>query len=98
MKTPIAIIKNYAQLLRTGKVSEEQKSEYAKGIEDAASRLSSLISNILKLNKLEHQRITLEVEDYDVCRQLCESVLLFEEINCYIDQIFGGLRQELFYL
>jgi len=79
MKTPIAIIKNYAQLIRAGRASEEQKKEYAKGIEDAASRLSSLISNILKLNKLEHQRITPEVKVYDVCRQLCESVLLFED-------------------
>lgn len=79
MKTPIAIIKNYAQLLQTGKATEEQREEYAKGIEDAASRLSSLISNILKLNKLEHQRMTPEVEVYDVCRQLCESVFLFEE-------------------
>lgn len=79
MKTPIAIIKNYAQLLRVGKASEEQREEYAKGIEEAASRLSSLISNILKLNKLEHQRITLEVKAYDVCRQLCESAFLFEE-------------------
>lgn len=79
MKTPIAIIKNYAQLLQVGKASEEQKKEYAKEIENAASRLSSLISNILKLNKLEHQRIVPEVESYDVCRQLCESVFLFED-------------------
>lgn len=79
MKTPIAIIKNYAQLLKAGKASEEQREEYAKGIEDAATRLSSLIGNILKLNKLEHQRITPEVETYDVCRQLCESIFLFED-------------------
>ena len=79
MKTPIAIIKNYAQLLQTGHVSEEQGKEYAKNIEQAAARLSSLIGNILKLNRLEHQRITPEVETYDVCRQLCESVFLFED-------------------
>lgn len=79
MKTPIAIIKNYAQLLQMGKASEEQREEYAKGIEDAASRLSSLINNVLKLNKLEHQRIIPEAEVYDVCRQLCESAFLFED-------------------
>lgn len=79
MKTPIAIIKNYAQLLQTGQASEEQRKEYAKEIEDAASRLSSLISNILKLNKLENQRITPEIAVYDVCRQLCESIFLFED-------------------
>ena len=79
MKTPIAIIKNYAQLLQTGQASAEQRKEYAKEIEDAAARLSSLISNILKLNKLENQRITPEIEVYDVCRQLCESIFLFED-------------------
>ena len=79
MKTPIAIIKNYAQLLRAGKATEDQREEYTKGIEDSASRLSSLVSNILKLNKLEHQRITPEAQVYDVCRQLCESAFLFED-------------------
>ena len=79
MKTPIAIIKNYAQLLQTGQASKEQRNEYAKEIERAAERLSSLISNILKLNKLEHQRITPEMETYDVCRQLCESIFQFED-------------------
>lgn len=79
MKTPIAIIKNYSQLLQTGYASQEQAKEYVKGIEEAAARLSSLVSNILKLNKLEHQRITLEVEVYNVCRQLCGSILLFED-------------------
>ena len=78
MKTPIAIIKNYAQLLQMEQISKEQK-EYARGIEDAATRLSALISNILKLNKLEHQRIIPEVSVYDVCRQLCESIFLFED-------------------
>ena len=78
MKTPISIIKNYAQLLQVEQLPEEQRKEYAKSIESAASRLSDLISNILKLNKLENQRITPEVETYNVCRQLCDSILLFE--------------------
>ena len=79
MKTPISIIKNYAELLQMGSVSEAQRLEYAKGIEGAAARLSSLISNILKLNKLENQNIVPELEVYDVCRQLCESIFLFED-------------------
>lgn len=31
------------------------------------------------MNKLENQRLIPEAETYDVCRQLCESVLLFED-------------------
>ncbi|MBD5471295.1 MAG: HAMP domain-containing histidine kinase [Lachnospiraceae bacterium] len=79
MKTPIAIIKNYAEMLRMEHISEAQRKEYAKSIESAATRLSDLIGNILKLNKLENQRITPDVEVYDVCRQLCECILQFEE-------------------
>lgn len=79
MKTPIAIIKNYSELLKAEHITEEQRKEYAENIEGAAMRLSNLISNILKLNKLENQRIAPEVEAYDVCRQLCECILQFEE-------------------
>lgn len=79
MKTPVAIIKNYAGLLKRESITEEQKKEYAKNIEGAATRLSNLISNILKLNKLENQRIMPEVEAYNVCRQLCDCILQFED-------------------
>lgn len=79
MKTPIAIIKNYAELLQKDELTETQRLEYAKNIETAAARLSSLISNILKLNKLEHQTIVSDLEVYDVCRQLCDSIFLFED-------------------
>lgn len=80
MKTPIAIIKNYAEMLKVDKISDEQRIEYAMSMEHAAMKLSGLISNILKLSKLENQRISTECEEYDVCRQLCECVLQFEEV------------------
>ncbi|MBD5546259.1 MAG: HAMP domain-containing histidine kinase [Lachnospiraceae bacterium] len=79
MKTPIAVIKNCAEILQMSEVTDEARVEYAKSIENAAARLSNLISDILKLNKLENQRIMPEVEDYNVCRQLCESILHFED-------------------
>ena len=80
MKTPIAIIKNYAELLQTGKGTEEERLEYARNIEEAAERLSGLITNILRLNKLEHQRIDPEIEAYDLCGQLEECILHYEEM------------------
>ena len=79
MKTPIAVIKNYAELLQKNRIADAERIEYAKSIESAATRLSNLIGNILKLNKLENRSILPEVEEYDICRQLCECILQFEE-------------------
>lgn len=80
MKTPIAIIKNYAELLQMPSITEEQRKEYAENIEQASVRLSGLIGNILKLNRLENQRITPSLEAYDVCRQVCDCVIQFEDV------------------
>ena len=54
--------------------------EYARGIKEASVRLSGLITNILKLNKLENQSIAPIPQKYDVCRQLCDCILQYENI------------------
>lgn len=79
MKTPIAIIKNYAELLQKDNLTETERKEYALAIEEASVRLSELIGNILKLNKLENQRMLLETTVYDVSRQLSDCILQFED-------------------
>lgn len=79
MKTPVAVIKNYAEILQKEQVAGETRIEYAQSIEGAAVKLSSLITNILKLNKLENQNIVPEMEAYDICGQLCECILQFED-------------------
>ena len=78
MKTPLSVIRNYAQLLESDNVSDSERKEYAKAIDDASKRLSSLVVNILKLNKLENQQIYPEVRSYDLSEQLCECLLGFE--------------------
>ena len=86
MKTPIAVIKNYAELLQTDRGTEEERREYARNIEEAAVRLSTLISNILKLNKLENQSIDPDIEDYDLSGQLEMCILQYEkELELEVD-------------
>ncbi|MCM1397880.1 MAG: HAMP domain-containing histidine kinase [Clostridium sp.] len=80
IKTPLAVIQNYAMLLSQRELQEEKKHEYTKAIMDATHRLSDLISNILKLNKLENQQIFPQLEVYDLGEQLCECLLDFENL------------------
>lgn len=80
IKTPIAVIQNYAEYLQKESVSENHRIEYAKIIENTSKRLANLITNILKLNKLENQKIKPEVAEYDICRQLSKCVIQLEEV------------------
>lgn len=79
IKTPLAIIQNNAELLCMEAETKKQK-EYAEIIFQTTKRLSELISNILKLNKLEKQAIVPMTEEYDLCGQLAECALNYEAI------------------
>lgn len=79
IKTPLAIIQNNAELLRLEPLTERQQ-EYADTIYHTAHRLADLITNILKLNRLEKQTITPESHPYDVCAQLAECALNYEDV------------------
>ena len=78
LKTPLAVIQNYGTMLQVPDIPEEKRKEYAKSITDASRRLADLITNILKLNKLENQQIYPEKQTYDLGEQLCECLLDFE--------------------
>ncbi|MBE6841198.1 MAG: HAMP domain-containing histidine kinase [Ruminococcus sp.] len=80
LKTPLAVMQNYGTMLQSPDLPDEKRIEYAKGITDNSRRLASLITNILKLNKLENQQIFPVSERFDLSEQLCESLLQFEEI------------------
>lgn len=80
IKTPLSIIQNYAELLKNKEITEAQRQEYVGTIYDTTKRLSSLITNILKLNKLEKQQIVLNATPYDLCQQLCECILNYENL------------------
>lgn len=79
MKTPLAVIQNHAYLLKKEGISEEERTEYAEAILGSTRRLSNLITNMLKLNKLEKQTIAPFPQEYDLCEQLCQCVLQFED-------------------
>lgn len=80
LKTPLAVMQNYGILLQSEALSEEQRIEYGKAITEQTKRLSNLVMNILKLNKLENQQIYPNYERYDLSEQICECMLEFESV------------------
>jgi len=77
-KAPLAVIYSNAQILQHQPLEEEQK-ECVENILTSSRRMSDLIQNMLKLNKLEKQTIGVAPENYDVCAQICECAVTFEE-------------------
>lgn len=80
MKTPLAVIQNYGMLLQMPDLEEEKRVEYAQGVVEGSRRLADMMTNILKLNKLEKQQIYPKTEEYDLGEQLCECLLQFESV------------------
>ena len=79
LKTPLTVIRNYATLLRDEEDTELRK-KYAQTLMDASKRLSDLITNILKLNKLENQEIQPEYAKVNLTALLAETALSYEDL------------------
>lgn len=80
LKTPLAVIGNYAALLQNPALPQQERMEYAQAISGAVQRLSGLITNILKLNKLENQQIFPDAATFDLGEQLRACLLGFEQV------------------
>ncbi|MCM1060318.1 MAG: HAMP domain-containing histidine kinase [Eubacterium sp.] len=79
LKTPLSAINNYGTLLQSPDLTEENRIKYARSVTDVSRNLANLITNILKLNKLENQQIYPVSKPYNLSEQLCECLINFED-------------------
>ncbi len=80
MKTPLAVMQNYGTLLQAPELSNEKRMEYAKGVTDGSRCMANMMTNILKLNRLENQQIYPQATEFDLSEQLCECLLQYENV------------------
>ena len=80
MMTPLAVMQNYGTLLQQPDLEDGQRMEYAKAITDGSRRLADMMTNYLKLNRLENQQIFPQTTEYDLGEELCECLLQYENV------------------
>ena len=80
LKTPLSVMQNYGTLLQSPNLCEEKRLEYAKAITNSSRKLADLITNILKLNRLENQQIYPNKNRYNLSEQICECLVQFENV------------------
>lgn len=104
IKTPIAVIQSYAKLLSGDGLDEAKRKEYLNVLVQASSRLSALVVNVLRLNKLENQKLSPDLAYVRLDEMLAQAVFDFEEaieeksieLECDIDEV--GITSSAAYL
>lgn len=79
LKTPLALIRMFTELLSMGRaVSTEKRDEYLRIILVETERLSSLIENVLDFARLEQGRVTYDFAAVDLAELITRSVDIFK--------------------
>lgn len=66
LKTPLMSISGYAELMMNNMVKADNMQEFASRIYQEATRLSVLVSDIIKLSKLDEQQESIPIEEVDL--------------------------------
>lgn len=82
LRTPLTMIKAYAEMIRDiSGDNPEKREKHLKVIIDETDRLSSLVTDILDLSKLQAGVSELNIETFDLSDNLSEVVSRFEVIR-----------------
>lgn len=104
IKTPLAVIQNYAKALTNKNLDEETKEKYLNSLQNACKKLSDLITNILKLNKLENQNLKLDLKQFNLSESITNQILNYEtlienkniELECNIEEDINIISEETY--
>lgn len=66
LKTPLTSISGFAEIMKSGGTPDETITDFSKSIYDEAQRLISLVSDIMKISKLDEGAVFTENEPVDL--------------------------------
>lgn len=104
LKTPLTSISGYAEIMKSGLVKAEDMQGFSERIYNEASRLIILVGDIIKLSRLDEERVELEREEVDLyylAREVCSRLALLAEKKHVRIEVTGesvvcmGIRQIL---
>ena len=75
LKTPLTSISGYAEIMKSGMVNREDMIVFSERIYKEASRMITLIDDIIKLSKLDEDSVEVEREEvnlYELCSDIVE--------------------------
>lgn len=79
LRTPLSIVRGYAELLAEGGLSESEQKEYARYIADEAQRLTNLTGDMLRLSRMDNHALQPKKEPFRLDEQLRQVVLRHEK-------------------
>lgn len=82
LKTPLTLIRSYAEMVRDITYKDEEKrTENLNVIISETDRLNDLVNDILVLSKIESNKDSIEIEEYDLVNQIKEILSKFEILS-----------------
>lgn len=79
VKTPVAAITGFAEILLDGNLTKQDQMEYLNLVHQESLRLSYLCENMLRLSRLDNQKIIVTKDQYRLDEQIRKCVILLSE-------------------
>lgn len=78
-KRPLAVIRSYSEALQTTQLDADTQARYLATINTAATELATLVTNVLRLNKLETQATRPQKQPFDLTEQLTQVIFAHDQ-------------------
>ncbi len=79
VKTPVAAITGFTEILMDGGLSPEEQQEYLQLVNKESLRLSRLCENMLRMSRLDYQQIVVKRDNVRVDEQIRKCIIMLSE-------------------